>query len=238
MSNTAFDEYAEKYDSWFLKNEIVLLSEVALLASFLKNPGRTLSVGCGSGLFEMLLKRDHKINIEEGLEPSVSMAEIAQKRGMTVKIGTAENLNEYAVNQFDTVIFNGSPSYISDLKKAFQETRRILKTGGHILVLDVPKESGYALLYNFASHLGHWEHPLLDGVRPAFPYPIEFAKSANWRTTPEKVALLQKIGFNNFQFAQTLTKHPVYTHLEVEPPIEGYDRGGYVAIWAEKKRED
>lgn len=234
MSNTAFDEYAEKYDTWFLKNEIVLHSELALLAHFLKKPGQTLSVGCGSGLFEMLLKKEYKIIVEEGLEPSTSMAEIARKRGMTVKIGTAENLQEYSANRFDTVLFNGSPSYISDLKQAFIETFRILKPDGHILVLDVPKESGYALLYNLASQLGTWEHPLLEGVRPAFPYPIEFTKSANWRTTPEKVTLLKEIGFQNFQYAQTLTKHPVYTHLEIETPVEGYEKGGYVAIWAEK----
>ena len=47
MGKKAFDEYADKYDSWFLKNEAVLDSEVALLAHFLKNPGRALSVGCG-----------------------------------------------------------------------------------------------------------------------------------------------------------------------------------------------
>ncbi len=234
MKNTVFDEYAEKYDSWFLKNEIVLHSEVALLAHFLKKPGRTLSVGCGSGLFEMILKNEYHILIEEGLEPATAMAEIAQKRGMTVKLGTAENLQEYSANHFATVIFNGSPSYISDLKQAFKEANRILKPGGHILVLDVPKESGYALLYCLASQLGTWDHPLLEGARPAFPYPVEFTKSANWRTTPEKVALLKETGFHNFEYAQTLTKHPVYTHLEIEKPIEGYEKGGYVAIWAEK----
>ena len=84
MPKQAFDEYADKYDSWFLKNEAVLDSEVALLAHFLANPGRTLSVGCGSGLFEALLKKDHKIIIEEGLEPADNMAEIAIKRGMKV----------------------------------------------------------------------------------------------------------------------------------------------------------
>ncbi|MGD8338843.1 MAG: SAM-dependent methyltransferase, partial [Desulfobacterales bacterium] len=63
MEKTAFDEYADQYDIWFLKNKNVLDSEVALLAHFLDNPGRVISVGCGSGLFEKLLQQDYNIEI-------------------------------------------------------------------------------------------------------------------------------------------------------------------------------
>ena len=41
-----FDEYAPAYDAWFLENRNVLYSEINLVAHVLKNPGRTLSVGC------------------------------------------------------------------------------------------------------------------------------------------------------------------------------------------------
>ena len=233
MNKKAFDEYAEKYDSWFLKNMIVLESEVALLAHFLKKPGHALSVGCGSGLFEMLLQKNYHIVINEGLEPSAGMAEIARHRGLKVQMDSAESMN-YQPNEFDTVIFNGSPGYIKNLKQAFKAAYRILKPAGHILVLDVPKESSYALLYNLAKELKTWNHPMLQGVIPEHPYPIEFVKEANWRTTQEKMDLLKEVGFKNFQFAQTLTRHPVYSNLTKEEPIEGYDRGDYVAIYAER----
>ena len=233
MNKKAFDEYAEKYDSWFLKNRTVLESEVALLAHFLKKPGLALSVGCGSGLFEMLLQRDYNILIKEGLEPSAGMAEIACNRGLKVQMGSAESMN-YQPNEFDTVIFNGSPGYIKNLKQAFKEAYRVLKPAGHILVLDVPKESSYALLYNLAKELKTWDHPMLQGVIPEHPYPIEFVKEANWRTTQEKIDLLKEVGFKNFKYAQTLTRHPVYSNLKKEEPIEGYDRGDYVAIYGEK----
>lgn len=52
-----FDEYAPAYDAWFLENRNVLYSEINLVAHVLKNPGRTLSVGCGSGLFETILAK-------------------------------------------------------------------------------------------------------------------------------------------------------------------------------------
>jgi ubiquinone/menaquinone biosynthesis C-methylase UbiE len=233
MKRKVFDVYAEKYDSWFLKNMKVLESEVALLAHFLKKPGHTLSVGCGSGLFEMLLQRDYGIVIKEGIDPSQEMAEIARNRGLKIRIGLAESMN-YPQNEFDTVLFNGSPSYIKNLKQAFTEAYRILKPGGYIVVLDVPKESSYALLYNLAKVLKTWDHPLLRGVVPQNPYPIEFVGEANWRTTQEKIKLLEDVGFKNLKYAQTLTRHPLYSNIEKEEPVEGYDKGDYVAIRGQK----
>lgn len=233
MSKQAFDEYAGKYDHWFLKNEAVLDSEVALLASVLQNPGKTLSVGCGSGLFEVLLKKDHGITIGEGLEPSDQMAQIATERGMNVRIGHAENM-PFGDDEFDTVYFNGSTSYIGDLEKAFREAKRILKPKGQVLVFDVPKESSYAMLYNLGMILKDWDHELLDGIKPPHVYPIEFVLEARWRTTPEKVGLLKQAGFSNFSYTQTLTRHPCYSNNQVEQPVAGYDRGDYVAIRAEK----
>jgi SAM-dependent methyltransferase len=230
-----FDQYAEKYDAWFLKNKNVLYSELKLVAFFLKNAGDVLSVGCGSGLFEMLLQQEYKITVKYGIEPSKAMAEIAGKRGMIVRIETAEE-GDFGQNQYDTILFNGTPSYINDLQKAFNRTFKALRTGGKIVVIDVPKESSYAMLYNLAKVLGTWSHPLLEGIQPKDPYPIEFVKSANWRTTMEKTAMLNKAGFTDFAYAQTLTKHPVYSDNSLEEPREGFDCGDYVAICAYKNK--
>ena len=103
-----------------------------------------------------------------------------------------------------------------------------------IILIDVPKESTYGLMYNLAKALGTWNHPLLNGTYPPNPYPIEFVNVANWRTTAEKVALLQAAGFSNISFSQTLTTHPLYSDLTPEHPIPGHDRGDYVAVTAIK----
>ncbi len=231
---SSFDKYAGKYDAWFFENMDLLTSEVNLVARFLKNAGSVFSVGCGSGLFEMILQKEFGIEINYGLEPSEGMAEIARKRGMEVEVVTAEDA-DLGVDRYNTVLFNGTPSYITDLRSVFQKAYEALKSGGKIVVIDVPKESSYAIMYNLAKALGTWDHPLLEGVHPKDPYPIEFVKTANWRTTGEKIALLEEAGFQEFEFAQTLTKHPLYSNYEVEQPIEGYDCGDYVAICAIKK---
>ncbi|MFA6617788.1 MAG: class I SAM-dependent methyltransferase [Candidatus Neomarinimicrobiota bacterium] len=234
VNESAFAQFANAYDEWFLKNENVLRSEVRLLAYFLQEPGKTLSIGCGSGLFEAILKRDYGIIIEDGVEPAEGMAKIASQRGMNVRIGTAETI-ELGNEKYDAVIFNGCPSYINDLQEAFDNAFEALKPGGKILVLDIPKESSYALLYNLAKEIGSWEHQYFEGAIPPNVYPIAFVQDPIWFTTPEKVDLLKKSGFSNFEYAQTLTKHPAYSNQKAEEPVEGYDRGDYVAIKAVKE---
>lgn len=228
-----FDKYASQYDSWFMDNPNVLASEVKLVAKVLANSGKILSVGCGSGLFEKILHEDYGIDIRHGIEPSAAMAEIARKRGLKVDIATAENY-DFPAGQYDTILLNGCPSYITDLDAVCAKLFTALPSGGKAILIDVPKESSYGLMYNLAKSLGTWDHPLLDGTHGPRPYPIEFVNEARWRTTAEKVAALEKAGFSGFTYAQTLTRHPLYTNVDAEEPTEGFDRGDYVAVTAVK----
>ena len=230
-----FDKYASAYDAWFLNNRNVLYSEVNLVASTLKNAGRILSVGCGSGLFEKILREEYGITIENGIEPSTGMAEIARKRGLHVTIATAEEA-DFGQGDYDTLLFNGTPSYIGDLASVVRKAYEALPVGGRIVLIDVPKESSYGIMYNLAKALGTWDHPLLTGVFPPDPYPIKFVEVANWRTTAEKIELLEKAGFEELTYAQTLTTHPLYSNRQEEQPVEGFDRGDYVAVTAYKRR--
>lgn len=229
-----FDEHAGAYDAWFGQNLAVLTSEVRLLRHLLgSDPGETLSVGCGSGLFEHILKTEYGIVVRHGVEPAEGMAEIARQRGMEVKAGAAEEL-PHGDGTFDTVLMNGIPSYVADLPRAFREAHRVLVPGGHVLVLDVPAESSYGLLYKLAAVVGDWQDRFLARVAPRVPYPIEFAAAANWRTTGEKADMLVEAGFGELEFAQTLTRHPKFSNDQAEDPVEGYDRGDYVGIRARR----
>ena len=225
-----YDEYASGYDAWFMKNANLLASEVKLVARALSDGGEILSIGCGSGLMESMLKRDFGIVVADGVEPSPGMAEIARKRGLNVLSAAAADFP--VMRQYDTVLMNGCPSYIDDLDAAFAHAAEALKPGGRLVVADVPKESAYAMIYNLAASVGTWDDPLLADIRPPDPYPIEFVKSANWRTTEEKAASLRRCGFFDLECWQTLTMHPVRSNRLVEEPSEGSDRGSYVAIVA------
>jgi SAM-dependent methyltransferase len=232
-----FDQHASNYDAWFMDNTHLLLSEAKLVAYFLKNVSSIFSVGCGSGLFESILKKEFDIHITHGLEPSEGMANIARKRGVDVAVSTAEDY-DFGENKYDCILFNGTPSYINDLKTVLEKAHKALLPKGKIILIDVPKESGYGTLYNLAKTVGSWDHSLLKDIHPAGPYPIEFVQVARWRTTQEKIDFLLETGFSNLKFAQTLTQHPLYSNQYTEEPIEGYTKGDYVAICATKQEED
>lgn len=231
----AFHLFANAYDAWFADNQELLESEVRLLAHAwpTPRPKQVLSVGCGTGLFEAILKRDFDITITHGIEPAEGMAEIARTRGMQVAIGSAET-GDFGSSQFDMLMFNGSTSYVKDLPEVFGRAFAALRPGGHILVIDVPRESGFGVLYCLAAQLGTWDHPLLAGVAPKSPYPMPFVLSATWHTTAERITALEAQGFEVLRTAQTLTTHPVRAGEVVEMPRDGHDSGDYVALLAQK----
>jgi SAM-dependent methyltransferase len=230
-----FDDYSDAYDAWFQRNQAILESELRLVALALgKIPGKTLSVGCGTGLFEQLLKSQYDISITEGLEPSGPMGEIARKRGMTVVEAGAEKM-PFEDCSFNTVMFNGSPGYIADLDAAVCEAYRLLKPQGRVLLIDVPAESSYGILYRLGGAYGTWEDDRLRGVLPKEPYPVELAGGANWRPTQDKIDSALQAGFTDLTYAQTLTRHPCFSDTTPQDPIPGYDSGDYVAVTGVKR---
>lgn len=229
----AFDLFANDYDAWFAANQDLLTSEVRLLAHVWPGEGDALSVGCGTGLFETILGRDHGIAIRSGIEPAEGMAAIARERGMEVAVGTAEAA-EFGDASRDILLFNGSTSYVTDLEAVFRRAHAALRPGGHLVVVDVPRESGYGTLYCLANELGTWDHPVFRGVKPDAAYPLPFVQAATWHTTAERVAAMEAAGFELLRTAQTLTRHPVFAPHGVEEPRDGHDAGDYVAIVARR----
>ena len=135
---------------------------------------------------------------------------------------------------YDIIYFNGSSSYMEDLKPVMEKSLRALKDGGKLIFIDVPKESAFGFMYMLGTCAQTYDTKFLDGVMPACPYPIELASSGVWHSTEEKIGLLQELGIQKFEFYQTLIKNPMYTNEEPEEVSEGYKSGGYVAIVAYK----
>lgn len=235
---TGFDLFANDYDAWFAENQPLLESEVRVIAHVWPDPApaRVLSIGCGTGLFETILKRDFGITITDGIEPAEMMADIARTRGMNVTIGTAEDA-DFGTDSFDMLMFNGSMSYVKDIENVYKKAFQALRPGGYLLAIDVPRESGFGTLYCLAAQLGTWDHPVMEGVKPLSPYPMPFVLSANWHTTTEQFAAMEAAGFSIERTAQTLTTHPRNAGKTVETPRDGHDSGDYVAILARRPLE-
>ena len=232
MGKQKFDGYADKYDEWFMKNENLFTSELRLFEKVLGDitGKKLLSVGCGSGLFESYIDSS---NID-GIEPSEDMGRIAEKRGINViKYGLIEDV-DLPDETYDIIYFNGSSSYMEDLKPIYEKSLRALKKNGKLILLDVPKESAFGFMYLLGKSLNTYDHEFLEGAMPELPYHLALASSGVWHTTEEKINVLKDLGIKNFSFYQTLVKNPLYTNEEPEEVSEGYKSGGYVAIIAEK----
>ena len=227
-----FDGYADKYDEWVMVNDNLFTSELRLFKKVLGDISgkKLLSVGCGSGLFESYIDSS---NIE-GIEPSEDMGRIAEKRGVNViKYGLIEDV-DLPDEKYDIIYFNGSSSYMENLKPVYEKCIKALKKDGKLILLDVPKESAFGFMYLLGKSLNTYDHEYLEGAMPALPYPLALAASGVWHSTEEKIGVLKDLGVKEFTFYQTLVKNPLYTNEEPEEVIEGYKSGGYVAIIAEK----
>ncbi|MFW6140504.1 MAG: bifunctional hydroxymethylpyrimidine kinase/phosphomethylpyrimidine kinase [Acidobacteriota bacterium] len=223
LSPSAFEEEADDFDAWFDKNRKIFESELLAEKHFLTNPENAVSIGVGSGLFSS------KLGIKYGVEPAKGMAELARKRGIEVKIGTAENI-PFPDDKFDAVLLSTVLSYVKDPQKAVCEAYRILKPGGHVVVSFLPREGSYAMMYDLAYLRGH--HDTL--ISPKHPYPVKFIRGSHWHSTEEITGLLQEAGFVDLKYVQTFTKHPKYTDEEIESPTEGYKKGDFVVVQGRK----
>ena len=123
---------------------------------------------------------------------------------------------------------------MEDLTPVYEKSLKALKTGGRLILLDVPKESAFGFMYLLGKSLNTYDHEYLEGAMPELPYPLALACSGVWHTTEEKINVLKALGVERFSFYQTLIRNPMYTNEEPEEVAEGYKSGGYVAIIAEK----
>lgn len=202
----AFNRAAEDYDKWFDEHANLFLSEMAALKMAVPKSGKGIEIGVGTGRFAS------ELGIKTGIEPSENMAAIASKRGIKVLSGFAEDLPvEDAV--FDYTLMVTVDCFLQDLLKAFAEAWRITKPGGAIIIGMISKSSPLGKQY--------------EQKKKNNP----FYKSARFHKVEEVKNLLERAGFHNFSFWQTLvnTKEEVF-----EAPLEGYGKGGFVVIKAKK----
>jgi len=220
---SVFEVAAEDFDSWFEKNKVVFESELLAEKHFLTDPKNSVSIGVGSGLFAS------RLGVEYGVEPSKEMAKLAEKRGIKVKVGTAESV-PFGDEKFDMVLLSTVLCYVNDPQKAVKEAYRILKPNGKIVVSFLAREGSYAMMYDLAYLRGKHD----PEISPRHPYSIKFIKEANWCSMSKVTTWLKKAGFVDLEYIQTLTNHPKYTNDGIEKPTEGYKKGDYIVVKGRK----
>jgi len=203
-----FEEYTSQYEDWFERNKFVYESELRAIREQLPESGKSIEIGIGSGRFAAPL------GIKLGVEPSHKMREVARGRGIEAIEGIAEKL-PFPDSQFEFALMVTTICFVDDIQASFQEAYRVLKPGGCLIIGFIDKESSIGRSYQ--------QHKKKS----------VFYRIATFYTVDEVVSNLEKVGFKNFSFSQTIF-HNLAETKAIEPIKEGYGEGSFVVIRAIK----
>jgi len=202
-----FDKNVSQYEDWFTRNKFAYESELHAIRVLLPI-GDGLEVGVGSGRFAASL------GVKLGVDPSIEMMKIARKKGLEVINGVGEQL-PLRSSFSDFVLIVTTICFFDDVHIALQETFRILKSGGSVVIGFIDRESPVGKLYQ------------------KYKDESTFYKVATFYTVNEVVSILTKIGFKNFKFVQTIF-NPLPNIKAIEPVKDGFGEGSFVVVKAIK----
>lgn len=204
-----FDKYYNDYEKWFDLNKFAYESEINAIRHFIPEQGKGIEIGIGSGLFAQPL------GIKTGMDPSLKMRNIANKRGLDVFDGIAEQI-PMEDNMFDYALMVTTICFVDDLEQALKEINRILKNGGgRIIIGFVDKNSPIGKVYQENKQFS------------------TFYNEAHFYSAEEIESLLQKEDFKRIEFVQTLFGK-LKDIDKVQDFKSGYGEGSFVVAKAEK----
>jgi len=140
MSETArvFDDLAEKYDSWYDRNQKLFEVEAETVPPPLSP---SIEVGCGSGRFMQ------KLSIDVGVDISVRLLRIASRRGCKVVLADGAAL-PFPAEVFSSAYLIFTLCFLTAPEDVLKEVWRVLRPGGVLVTCIIPLDSGLGREYS------------------------------------------------------------------------------------------
>lgn len=201
-----FERHTERYESWFDSHKAVYRSEVKAIEHLIPESGFGIEIGVGTSRFAVPL------GMQVGLDPAVEMLHRSRDRGVDVVRGVGEFL-PFAEETFDTALIVTTICFVDDIRQTLAEARRVLTPSGSLVIGYIDKHSPVGRIYQEKQA----ENP--------------FYQDAVFVTTDELVDALESVGFEKFEFVQTVYQEP--DEIDSPEPVEsGYGDGSFVGIKA------
>ncbi|MBW1712197.1 MAG: class I SAM-dependent methyltransferase [Deltaproteobacteria bacterium] len=204
-----FEKHVKQYEEWFDKNPWVYEAELRAVKAMLPSGGHGLEIGAGTGRFA------EPLGIKIGIEPSKRMRKIAQKRGIRVLAGVAEEL-PFGDSEFDFVLMVTTVCFVDDINRSLREVHRVLSPRGFLIIGFVDRNSMVGQTY-----LAHQNENV-------------FYKEATFFCVDELVKTMDQSGFTGLTFNQTIFRALSETTRD-EPVKPGHGQGSFVVIRGRKK---
>ncbi|MDD5109450.1 MAG: class I SAM-dependent methyltransferase [Candidatus Omnitrophota bacterium] len=205
-----FDKYYNKYEDWYDKHKFAFLSELEAIKKVFPSEAKGLEIGVGTGRFAAAL------GITIGIDVSGRMLDIAQERGVNVRMAFGEDI-PFLNETFDFVAIIITLCFVENPKKVLAEAYRVLTRAGKIIIGIVDKESFLGKYYRRKKSV--------------------FYKQAKFFSVKEVTDLLKETGFASFSYYQTIFVLPDEMS-SVERPKRGFGKGGFVVISGKKMEKE
>jgi SAM-dependent methyltransferase len=203
-----FEKNLDQYEKWFEQNNFAYQSELKAVKNLIPKDGFGLEVGVGTGRFAVPL------GIKIGVEPSHTMGDLAMYRGVDVYQSYGESL-PFPDTSFSYVLFVMTICFLNDLQTAMSEVYRVLKPGGHIIIGFINRKNRLGKRYITTKRSN------------------VFYREARFYSTDDVRFILEKSGFSNFAYSQTIFQYPEMMK-KPDQVMPGFNNGAFVVIRGEK----
>jgi SAM-dependent methyltransferase len=187
-----------------------------LIAAFMRLSGlprgaRVADLGCGSGVFTELLRREGYSSI--GLDISRKLVEIGrgQYPGLELIEGDAENL-PFASESLDGVLLSALVHHFPDPRRLAAEVRRVLKPGARFVAFDPNRMNPFMWLYRDRTSPFYSRVGVTENERPVLAWQVaEVFRNEGFRVQTDYLAGLS---YRYIASQRTRRLLPVYNFID------------------------
>jgi SAM-dependent methyltransferase len=184
-----FDAHAEddEYNVFSPEANERLIAAFVRLSS-LPRSARVADLGCGSGVFTELLRRQGYQST--GLDISPKLVALGRRKypGLELVEGDAENL-PFETGSLDGVLLSGLVHHFPDPRRLASEVRRVLKNGGRFVAFDPNRMNPFMWLYRDHASPFYSSVGVTENERPVLAWQIaEVFRNEGFRVRSDYLA--------------------------------------------------